>query len=341
MGYKTACSILLVLSLLPMASLAQTEPQPEVDVSCVNYYDRALENDPRYTYTPSVAVECNIQNDNVYQVEVETSLEWAYEDDYDSSSTLTINANSQETVYLYLTATEDALAGVEIMTMEATVIQYGGIRDCSGCETTSDSLEIELLEWTMVEVDLLSESPTGTFGLNELYEFQTCEGESEFYLRAQVTVDGNHDVDPAIGFDYEFYSYSIPKASEISVGIPEMVDLDIGVGQQTEIEATYTLDVKRNQSEDVYVIFFLVLGERDDVEDYLEDPYYYYDLDFYVGGCLLEGKGDGFDDDESPEPIIIEATSDNSNIYLLAGIGGATTVCLLIVLIVILLRKGD
>ena len=41
------------------------------------------------------------------------------------------------------------------------------------------------------------------------------------------------------------------------------------------------------------------------------------------------------------EPIIIETKTDNSKIYLLAGVGGATTVCLLIALIAILARKRD
>jgi hypothetical protein len=329
---------LLFLSLLPVSSVAQTEPKPEVDVFCENYYNQELNPNPRYSsYYNEVSVECTLQNDNAYSVEVETAIQWIYSNNYDSSSSITINANSEEYFQFQIYGSDDAPAGFETLTFEATVIQYGGVRECTDCETTTHSLEIEVLEWTAVELELLSESPTGTFGISEMYEIQLCAINDEYQLGARISVDGNHDVNPAIGFDYE-YSDPYPKAGTMKVEVPKRMELDINAGDTTDVDASFSLEVLENHTEDVYVIFIVVLGESDEVSQYLNNGYYSSNVDLYFGGCLVEGIEYQFNDNKN-NPIIIETSSDNSKIYLVAGIGGATTICLLIALIALLARK--
>lgn len=324
--------------------MAQYEPQPEVDVVCENYYDQGLNMDPRYSnYYGEVFIQCTLINDNLYSVEVETALQWIYSDSHDSSVTITINGNSEDYVQFQISGSDDAPAGFETLTFEATVIEYGNIRECTGCETTSHTLEIEVLEWTHVKLEIISESPEGTFGLDRLSDFQICGEMEDYQLNARIEVNGNHDIAPAIGFDHDSFSdnYNTLKPGAIKVSVPDKMDLDIGVGESVEVELTFTLEVLKTQAEDVYVLFMIILGESDDVDMWLDDSYGYYDVEYYLGGCVVEGESYRSEDFSDIEPIIIETSSDDSRIYLLAGIGGATTVCLLIALIAILVRKRD
>ena len=339
MGKVAWICILLLFSIVPNSSLAQTEPQPEVDVSCSNYYGNQLSVDPGDNYYyGSVIIECTLKNNELYSVEVEIAVEWEYYHDYDDSGNLNINANSEEYISIELTADDDSPAGFETFTLYATVVESGNVRECTGCETTSGSIDVEVLPWVSMDIDMISESPEGTFNLNEIYEFQECSIENDYYLNAQVEVEGNYQATPAIGFDYDYYG-SYPAPGTIKVQTPKAIVLDIGVGEVTEFEATFSIEISKNPREDIYIIFILVLGENDHVEEYLKGNYGYYDLDYYIGGCMVLG---GLLDEEFDfEPIIIETKTDNSKIYLLAGVGGATTVCLLIALIAILARKRD
>jgi hypothetical protein len=340
MGKVAWVCILLLFSIVPNSSLAQTEPQPEVDVTCSDYYGNQLSVDPdeNYYYYGSVTIECTLKNNEAYSVEVEIAVEWVYSHNYDDSGNLNINANSEVYIDLQLTGDDDSPAGFETFTLHATVVEYGEVRECTGCETTSSSTDVEVLPWISMDVDLISESPEGTFNLNDIYDFQECSIENDYYLNAQVEVEGNYEATPTIGFDYDYYG-SYPTPGTMKVQTPKEIVLDIGVGESTEFEATFSIEISENPRQDIYIIFILVLGENDDVEEYLKDNDGYYGLDYYIGGCMV--LGELFDEEFDFEPIIIETKTDNSKIYLLAGVGGATTVCLLIALITILVRKRD
>jgi hypothetical protein len=340
MGKVAWVCILLLFSIVPNSSLAQTEPQPEVDVTCSDYYGNQLSVDPdeNYYYYGSVTIECTLKNNEAYSVEVEIAVEWVYSHNYDDSGNLNINANSEVYIDLQLTGDDDSPAGFETFTLYATVVEYGEVRECTGCETTSSSTDVEVLPWISMDVDLISESPEGTFNLNDIYEFQECSIENDYYLNAQVEVEGNYEATPTIGFDYDYYG-SYPTPGTMKVQTPKEIVLDIGVGESTEFEATFSIEISENPRQDIYIIFILVLGENDDVEEYLKGNDGYYSLDYYIGGCMV--LGELFDEEFDFEPIIIETKTDNSKIYLLAGVGGATTVCLLIALITILVRKRD
>jgi len=331
---------ILILSFLPESSLAQIEPQPEVDVVCENYWAEALNGNPKNSEY-GLMIVCTIQNDNPYQVEVETDLRWVYTNDHDSSIKISLDSNEEIYVQFQLFAPYEAQPAFESMTFETTVVEYGNVRECTDCETTSHSLEIEVLAWTSVELELLSENPEGTFGLERVKQFQKCDLEGEYQLSARIEVDGNHDVNPGIGFEYDyFYPFSYNEPGLIKVEVPSKLELGIGVRESTVIEATFTLEQVEYQSENVYVLFILVLGELDDVSEYLKGSGSN-GLEFYYGGCFVDVAESQRPANESMEPIIIETNSGNSMIYLLAGIGGATTICLLIALIFVLTRKRD
>jgi hypothetical protein len=328
---------ILIFSSLPVSSLAQIEPEPEVDVLCTNYYDESVTGHPKLS-DYGVFIYCTLENDNMYEVEVETDLQWMYTDDHDSSTTISLASGEELDVYFQLFVTKEAQPGMEVMTFEVRVVEYGTVRECTGCEATSHSLDIEVDSWTSVDLTLLSENPEGTFGLTKIREFQQCQYETDYQFNARVEVDGNHAVTPGIGFDHDTFldSYGYPEAGSIRVETPSLLELGIGAGQSTEIEVSISLEVVNSQQNDVFVVFIMVLGEVEEINNYLQDS----DsngLDFYYGGCVV--KGGSVQDSRGNEPIIIEASSDNSQIYLIAGIGGATTICLLIALVVILLRN--
>tara|TARA_Y100000766_G_scaffold90557_1_gene76999 strand:+ start:1015 stop:2052 length:1038 start_codon:yes stop_codon:yes gene_type:complete len=336
---------LLLLTLIPATSLAQTEPQPEVDITCTVSGD--MSNDPYDDSSGRAQVACELQNDDVYEVEVETDVEWVYTHDHDTSSTIRVGANSEEQVYFLVTPSETAQAGMETLTFKATVVQYGNVRECTNCETTTDTVDIFLRQWTYVDLEIQSQSPEGTFDI-PMYEdsFQPCEQDGDYSLQTKIAVDGNHDFESAIGFERQFYSYSGIDYSDFAVEVPQKITLDIEPGQSTSVDASFSLTVRENQTEDVYVIFAVFAGELEHVngylaegDDYLDD--YYTAIDFVFGGCVVVGLDTENGQRQSSDPIIIDASSDDSYIYLIAGIAGATTVCLLVVLIVVLVRKSD
>ena len=336
---------LLLITLLPVSSLAQTEPQPEVTVLCT--VSGTMSNDPSYDNPGRAMVACELQNDNVYEVEVETDVDWVYTHDHDTSSTIRVAANSAENFYFYATPSETAQSGTETLTFFATVVQWGGVRECTNCETTTDSVDVFLRPWTTVDLEIQSQTPEGTFGipLSEDY-FQPCADEGDYTLQASIAVDGNHDFDSAVGFERRFYSRADIDYRDFTVVVPDKITLDVEPGQSTTVDASFSLTVRENQTEDVFVMFAVFAGELEDIngylaegDDYLDD--YYTTIEFVFGGCVVVGQDNDDRQGQNSEPVVIEASSDDSTIYLIAGVAGATAVCLLIILIVVLVRRRD
>lgn len=340
----------LLFSTLSASSFAQSEPQPEVDVDCVNLYSIELYSNPR-GYETMARIECTLNNQNAYQVEVETNLEWIYSESHDESTTTAINGNSEVVINFEVWATEDAPAGIEGLTFEATVTQYGGIRECSGCETTSSNLDLTILEWTTVDLQQISQSHRGIFGGD--YVTEPCTSGEEYTLNATMSVQANHkNVNAAVGFstiiyqyvDFDYYFFE--NTEEFISETPDMIRLDAKAGESSDISIVFSLEDYENQTDDMYIIFVVFYGEEYYVNDALQAPSIsdYYDdesfLEFYYGGCYIGGEvmQDGF---EEINPIIIETSSDGTAIYLIAGIGISLAACLAVVLIVILVRRGN
>ncbi len=350
-GLLVVISILL-LSVLSVSSVAQSEPQPEVDVDCVNVYEDELRAHPEQ-YEIRAAIECVLNNQNAYQVEVETNLEWIYSEDHDEDSTVTVNGNSEIAIRFYLWVTEDAPAGIEGMTFEATVIQYAGIRECTDCETTSSSLDLTILEWTTVDLQQTSQSHQGIFGGDWVSE--PCSSGAEYGLNATVTVQANHqNANAAVGFSATVAQYideredvRIVDNEEFISKIPDMIRIDAGPGESSDISIAFPLQEYENLSSEIVIIFIVVYGEEYYVSDALQSAdiweYYFSSSDdmlkFYFGGCYIGPEAMEYEYEEG-SPIIIETSSDNSLIYLIAGVGIALTASLLVVLIVILVRRS-
>ena len=254
-GLLVVISILL-LSVLSASSVAQSEPQPEVDVDCVNVYEAELRAHPEQ-YEIRAGIECILNNQNAYQVEVETNLEWIYSEDHDEDSTVTVNGNSEIAVRFYLWVTEDAPAGIEGMTFEATVIQYAGIRECTDCETTSSSLDLTILEWTTVDLQQTSQSHQGIFGGDWVSE--PCSSGAEYGLNATVTVQANHqNANAAVGFSATVAQYideredvRIVDNEEFISKIPDMIRIDAGPGESSDISIAFPLQEYESLSDEI------------------------------------------------------------------------------------------
>ena len=346
---------ILLLSVLSASSVAQSEPQPEVDVDCVNVYEDELRAHPEQ-YEIRAAIECVLNNQNAYQVEVETNLEWIYSEDHDEDSTVTVNGNSEIAVRFYLWVTEDAPAGIEGMTFEATVIQYAGIRECTDCETTSNSLDLTILEWTTVDLQQTSQSHQGIFGGDWVSE--PCSSGVEYSLNATMTVEANHkNPKTAVGFsatvgymmDDEGYWYHSPSDVDGFISeIPSVQVLDAGPGESSDISVAFSLQEFENQTYEMFIVFIVVYGEENYVYDALQAADIFdfdtdYMVEFHYGGCYVGAEAMEYEYEyeyEGASPVIIETSSDSSTIYLVAGIGIALAACLAVALIVVLVRKG-
>ena len=108
-GLLVVFSILL-MSVLSASSFAQSKPQPEVDVDCLYVYGDEILAHPKLN---EIQATIEYLNQNPYQVEVETDLEWIYLESHDESSTVSVNANSEVAVRFDLWVTEDAPAGIQ------------------------------------------------------------------------------------------------------------------------------------------------------------------------------------------------------------------------------------
>lgn len=336
----TFCTIFVLLALFPINSMAQLEPQPEVSVDCTNPYDNSLNPDPNHNYYNSVRVDCEISNNNPYRVEVEFEFEWQYlvnegfpNEEIAPSSTLLITFD--------ISADEKAAAGLADMTLLATVVKYADLRECTNCVTNSDTLEIEIMGWSSFDIDLITETPEDSFNINDLYDFRECQFDIDYQLVAEIHITGNEINNLKVGYDSAAYSSDYAYYSSlIDINQPSDLPLEASSGDTVEFEATFSIELTSDEpfEEDVYVFFIIVVGESEEVDESIENERFYGNVEVMLGGCLIVSiEGEASDDDI--EPIIIQTQSTDSNIYLLAGAGGAMTITLLIILISILLRK--
>ncbi|GIR00102.1 MAG: hypothetical protein CM15mP8_2990 [Methanobacteriota archaeon] len=343
----------LMISVLSASSFAQSEPQPEVDVDCLYVYGDEILAHPKLSEIQAT-IECTLNNQNPYQVEVETDLEWIYSESHDESSTVSVNANSEVAVRFDLWVTEDAPAGIQGMTFDATVVQYAGIRECTGCETTSSSLDLKILEWATVDLQQTSQSHAGIFGGDWVTEH--CSSGVEYSLNATMTVEANHqNPNTAVGYsttlghsvDDEGYWYHSPRNAEQFISkIPSVQMLDAGPGESLDVSAAFSLKEFENQTYEAFIIFIVVYGEENYVNQALQaaDIFDFYNdnmVEFHYGGCYVGSEVTEYEYEyEGASPVIIETSSDSSTIYLVAGIGIALAACLAVVLIFVLVRKG-
>jgi hypothetical protein len=327
--------ILLLFSILPTTVLAQIEPKPEVSVSCDNYYGDAIYPGANWG---SVDIICNIQNDNPYVVEVEFNLIWDYiGSDLDN---INLNPNSNGDVYFELTAEETAPPGMFEMKLEATVVEYLEVRDCGDCPTNDDTLQIQILAWTEFGIELISETPAGSYDFYSHNNLNQCEIDLDFSFEVEINVAGNELYNPTVGYSTLIFDTSYDELNiDIEINKPEQKQLNIEIGESENIDGSFNIESIGEYNQDVFVLFLIVAGEVDAVERSTagERFQYYQDISYLVGGCMFYYQSNN--GDLIIEPIIIETSSNDSYIYTIAGAAGASTILLLIILAAVLLRR--
>ena len=122
--------------------------------------------------------------------------------------------------------------------------------------------------------------------------------------------------------------------------------LDAGPGESSDISAAFSLKEFENQTYEAFIIFIVVYGEENYVNEALQaaDIFDFNNdnmVEFHYGGCYVGAEVTEYEYEyEGASPLIIETSSDSSTIYLVAGIGIALAACLTVVLIFVLVRKG-
>ena len=154
--------------LTPSASAQQTV-NPTVDVTCnVNKaYDGSIDtidHSPSYKYDTSdpasgrySQVSCSISNDNSFEVEVEIEHNWDLLGSIPQDSPVTIPANDEYNIIAKLTSDPYEEQGTFEFTYSATITEYLGI-SCDDCETTEDSVSVEVVKWTSYRPGIWDES---------------------------------------------------------------------------------------------------------------------------------------------------------------------------------------
>ena len=163
------CTIIIMLFMLTPSASAQQTVNPTVDVTCnVNKaYDGSIDtidHSPSYKYDTSdpasgrySQVSCSISNDNSFEVEVEIEHNWDLLGSIPQDSPVTIPANDEYNIIAKLTSDPYEEQGTFEFTYSATITEYLGI-SCDDCETTEDSVSVEVVKWTSYRPGIWDES---------------------------------------------------------------------------------------------------------------------------------------------------------------------------------------
>ncbi len=153
------CTLFALFVLLAPPVFAQQPANPTVDVTCTinQFMDGSvdtIDHSPSYKYDSSdpaagrySSVGCSISNDNNFEVEVEIEHNWDLLGSIPQESPVTIPANDEYNIIAKLTSDPYEKQGTFEFTYSAKIIQYLGI-SCDDCETTEDSVSVEVVKWT-------------------------------------------------------------------------------------------------------------------------------------------------------------------------------------------------
>jgi hypothetical protein len=197
--------LLFLLSGIPNVSSQQNPYAPEIDYSCVGYWDAQLEveYEDEYGY-----VQCTISNNNPHDVTVKISEEWEhnveglYEERTDSSyycggdskeigREINVQASSTIIFCVKISADKYAAEGISILTSTAEVVRYSAIIPCDVCEPVDEEVQVEILPWHTIIPDF-SATPESAYSYNhDESERIICDKSDFSELLLEVTVDGN------------------------------------------------------------------------------------------------------------------------------------------------------
>lgn len=199
--------LLFLLSGIPNVSSQQNPYAPEIDYSCVGYWDAQLEveYEDEYGY-----VQCTISNNNPHDVTVKISEEWEHNVDglYESTEgwgsdricgpigeeigrEINVLASSTVVFCHKISADKYATEGISIFTSTAEVVTYSAIIPCDVCEPVDEEAQIEILPWYTISADYLA-TPESAYSY-DYYESERiiCDKSDFSELLLDLTVDGN------------------------------------------------------------------------------------------------------------------------------------------------------
>jgi hypothetical protein len=199
--------LLFLLSGIPNVSSQQNPYAPEIDYSCVGYWDAQLEveYEDEYGY-----VQCTISNNNPHDVTVKISEEWEHNVDglYESTEgwgsdricgpigeeigrEINVLASSTVVFCHKISADKYAAEGISIFTSTAEVVRYSAIIPCDVCEPVDEEVQVEILPWHTIIPDF-SARPESAYSYNhDESERIICDKSDFSELLLEVTVDGN------------------------------------------------------------------------------------------------------------------------------------------------------
>ena len=163
------CAFIILLFMLTPPASAQQPVNPTVDVTCTvnKFYDGSIDTiDHSHPYKLDSSdpasgrysrVSCSISNDNNFEVEVEIEHNWDLLGSIPQQSPITIPANDEYNILAKLTSDPYEKQGTFEFTYSATITEYLGI-SCDDCETTEDSVSVEVVKWTAYRPGIWDES---------------------------------------------------------------------------------------------------------------------------------------------------------------------------------------
>ena len=301
---SSTCVLLILLGSLlawmPAASGQENPYAPEVDFLCDDNTDLIV--DPRYDYNNYYygyynVVQCSIYNNNVHDVTVTISEDWAhsvegplemnsygYCEDSTMSEEQTI-ASSSEIYFCYILSADPYTKEGEItFTTTTEVIRYSLVIPCENCEPVDESVAVSVLPWMSVDVQSRA-TPESAYSYNSTRE--DCEKRGSSELTLVITPDGNFVSTPETDVRFEYRIEIRDLASDERVDYREStfgsIDMDydsdlVFVAGET-VESTFSASWDIAEDTDAYDIWL-----RTDVMIYA-NLYWDYWSDYYEDEC--------------------------------------------------------
>ena len=189
---------------LPAASAQENPYAPEIDFLCDDNTDLVV--DPSYDdsynyYSWYNIVQCSIINNNVHDVTVKISEDWAhsvegpkvadsygYCEDSTMSDEQTIAANSGIDFCYVLSADPYTKEGEITFKATSEVIRYSVAIPCDNCEPVDESVAVSVWPWITLDVQIRA-IPESAYDYDTTRE--DCEKEGSSELTLEITPDGN------------------------------------------------------------------------------------------------------------------------------------------------------
>jgi len=288
---------------MPTASAQENPYAPEVDYLCDDNIDLVVDpsyDDSYYYYAWYNVVQCSIINNNVHDVTVKISEDWAhsvegpmvwdsygYCEDSTMSDEQTIGANSGIDFCYILTADPYTKEGEFTFTTTSEVIRYSVAIPCDNCEPVDESVAVSVLPWITVDVQSRA-TPESAYDYNTTRE--DCEKAGSSELTLEITPDGNFVSSPRTEVRFEYRMEILDLASDERVDYRESTfgsidmdyDSDLVLVAGETVESTFSASWDIAEDTDAYDIWL-----RTDVgiSTYLDYGWGYNWNDYYIDEC--------------------------------------------------------